>query len=49
MNIPWRKLGTKAWDLVVQVIRATAPAKGDAEPSPPSVEDRWRDFREPPR
>lgn len=46
MNVPWKKLSRKAWDVLVQVVRATAPDKGQADPPPEPTAteafDKWR-------
>lgn len=46
MGIPWKKLSRKAWDLLVQVIRATAPDKTQCDPPPDKTVtdalDKWR-------
>lgn len=49
MRVPWKRWVGKGWDMLLTVVRATAPDKGQADPQPerrePTAEELWERWR----
>lgn len=48
MGFPWKKIGSKAWEWALLIIRTTAPDKSQADPPPePTAEELWERWKKP--